>query len=154
MVLNKSRIIHNGMGKKEDSSKPASIMHKLYYTEGEYKFGELNLIGYEGWKIIHPLIEENEIIASVKRGREGDIISSLKKENYYKTLICENKNERVMAIMYLDLYENFHELDITLRNSPDGTLEKTVSMLERELKCKWNDRKIKKETPVLDLTEK
>jgi hypothetical protein len=150
--------IYSSADGKADPSKITPTTHKFFYTKGEYLFGKLDLIAYKGWEIICPLNNESnkdKMVVSVRRDSKNKIISSLKEENHYKTLICENKSERALALMYLDLKNNYHELDIVLRNSPEGTLEKTLSMLERELKCKWEDRPIiEEETPVSDLIDR
>ncbi len=118
-------------------------MHKLFYTEGEYRFGELDLFGY-GWNRIYPLEDENKIVASIviKDGKpQNEIITS--EDDGKKTLIYENKKEQVMAVIHLDCKNNYHEIDISANKNPEENLEiirKAKSTLERELKCTLEDR--------------
>lgn len=70
MVLNKKHYrvhtIHNGLD-KESSLLECPIAHKVFETRGEYNFGELELyLGAHGWTEIYPLMDKNEVIASIK----------------------------------------------------------------------------------------
>jgi hypothetical protein len=138
--------IHEGIGREKDSSKINLPMHKFYYVTGEHNFLELDLIGYE-WNKVYPLHDDKAItVASVSRDSKNRIISSIKEmkeEDYYKTLIYENKSESAIVAMYLNIKNNYHEIEISARKSQNENLDiikKAKSMLERELKCKLTER--------------
>jgi len=142
--------------KKEKDNKEdlKQSIHEFYYTEGEYKFGELNLMRYD-WERTFPVFDEGgTIVAMVKKNKDGEGVSEpVKEKDYLKTLIYEDKSKNVMAVMYLNLKSRYHELDIILReqNNPE-LIKKTKSMLERELKCVWHKRVIKIK-PVAELID-
>jgi hypothetical protein len=134
--------IYRSLMEEKETSMVNTALHMFLEVKGEYNFAGLNLIGY-GWDRIYPMNIKPETIASVQDKK-------IFEPDYLKTLIFENKNEGAMAMIYLDMINHYHEIDLSARNSPDknmDTLNRTKSMLERELstqsnKCKLEPRKI------------
>jgi hypothetical protein len=142
--------IHKSSDVEANAQKFNFPMHKFYYVNGEHNFIELDLFGY-GFNRIHPINDDAPIIvASVARDSENNLVSTMGKtdnkpdyRDSTKTLIYENKSEFAMIAMYLDLVNNYHEIEVSARKNPEENLkiiEKTKSMLEKELKCKLNER--------------
>jgi hypothetical protein len=136
--------IHKGTG-PNSTPIPSITTQKLFYTEGEYAFGELDFLG-DGWIKIHPIVEKEQVVAMIVREGEkavNNIPLSKREENYEKTLIYENKDEKVMALMYIDCKNHYHEIDIIARKSLEensAIINNTRSLLEMKLKCKLEER--------------
>jgi hypothetical protein len=142
--------IHEGIGKENTSLGVNFPMHKFYSLTGKYNFGELDLFGY-GWNKVYPFGEETpKLVSSVKRDGKKKIISLIEEEkesDYKKTLIYENKSELAMVAMYLDMKNDYHEIEISARKNSEENLDiikRTKSMLENELKCKLKKRTLEK----------
>jgi hypothetical protein len=136
--------IYSNKGTKEDSSRSTLPKHKLFSIKGKYDFDGLDLREY-GWKRTYALTPQQK---KVLENNPHYIDSE-------ETMLYEGPQG--IAVMYLNYKTDNHDLDIVLKNykgNDSHTLDILKSMFERELECKMNHRKFKKEVHTSDLIRK